>query len=229
MNSTDLEVLFEDNHLIAVYKPSGVLVQGDKTGDQPLVDIVKSYIVQKYNKPGAAFLGVIHRIDRPTSGIVVFAKTSKALSRMNKSFADREIHKTYWALVEGHPDPIEGDLEHYLVRKPEKNKSFAHQKPVPNSKRAHLTYKCIHRLERFSLVQIELHTGRHHQIRAQLSGIGHPIKGDFKYGAKRSNLNGSIDLVAQHLEFQHPVQDHRVVLTLKSPLLSIKIDEPFDS
>lgn len=229
MNSTDLEVLFEDNHLIAVYKPSGVLVQGDKTGDQPLVDIVKSYIVQKYNKPGAAFLGVIHRIDRPTSGIVLFAKTSKALARMNKRFADREIHKTYWALVEGHPDPIEGDLEHYLVRKPEKNKSFAHHKPVPNAKRAHLSYRSIHRLERYSLVQVELHTGRHHQIRAQLSAIGHPIKGDLKYGAKRSNPNGSIDLVAQHLEFQHPVQDIRVVLTLKSPLLSIKVDEPFDS
>jgi len=229
MNSIDLEVLFEDNHLIAVYKPSGVLVQGDKTGDTPLVDLVKAYIVQKYNKPGAAFLGVVHRIDRPTSGIVVFGKTSKALTRMNKLFAERKINKTYWALVEGHPDPTEADLEHYLVRNPEKNKSFAYQKPVPNAKPAHLSYKSIHRFERFSLLQVELHTGRHHQIRTQLSALGHPIKGDLKYGAKRSNQNGSIDLVAQHLEFQHPVKDVKVVLTLKNPLLSIKVDEPFDS
>ena len=229
MNSIDLEVLFEDNHLIAVYKPSGVLVQGDKTGDTPLVDLVKAYIVQKYNKPGAAFLGVVHRIDRPTSGIVVFGKTSKALTRMNKLFAERKINKTYWALVEGHPDPTEADLEHYLVRNPEKNKSFAYQKPVPNAKRAYLSYKSIHRFERFSLLQVELHTGRHHQIRTQLSALGHPIKGDLKYGAKRSNQNGSIDLVAQHLEFQHPVKDVKVLLTLKNPLLSIKVDEPFDS
>src|SRR6056300_561443 len=154
MNSIDLEVLFEDNHLIAVYKPSGVLVQGDKTGDTPLVDLVKAYIVQKYNKPGAAFLGVIHRIDRPTSGIVVFGKTSKALTRMNKLFAERKINKTYWALVEGHPDQTEADLEHYLVRNPEKNKSFAYQRSVPNAKRAHLSYKSIHRFERFSLLQV---------------------------------------------------------------------------
>jgi len=223
MNSTKIQVLYEDNHLIAVNKAAGLLVQGDKTGDLTLIDLVKDYLVATYNKPGDAFLGVIHRIDRPTAGIVLFAKTSKALTRMNAIFSERQVRKIYHALVEGHLSPPNEILTHYLLRKPALNKSFAYLKEVEQSKKASLTYTVMTHLDRYTYLSVELHTGRHHQIRAQLSAIGHPIKGDLKYGAKRSNSNGQIDLVAQSLQFEHPVTKEKVFIVLQEVPLSIAV------
>ncbi|MGJ8684326.1 MAG: RluA family pseudouridine synthase [Nonlabens sp.] len=210
-------ILFEDNHLIAVNKQSGDLVQGDKTGDVILPDLIKDYIAKKYDKPGAVFLGVTHRLDRPTSGVVVFARTSKALPRMNKLFAEHNTKKTYWAVVEGTTPHKQERLVHHLVRNTKQNKSYAHDHGVPNSKEAILTYKVIQKLDRYTLLEIALETGRHHQIRAQLSKIGCVIKGDLKYGARRSNKDGSIHLHARQLEFIHPVKKEPVKIIAPVP------------
>lgn len=213
----NLQILFEDNHLIAINKRVGDIVQGDKTGDQPLSEIVKEYIKEKYDKPGAVFLGVIHRLDRPTTGIVVFAKTSKALERMNKMFQSRETQKTYWAIVKDKPNPSEQHLTHYLVRNEKSNTSRAHIKEVPNSKKAELAFETIAVLDRYSILNIRLFTGRHHQIRSQLSAIGHPIKGDLKYGFDRSNPDGGICLHARKLEFIHPVKNEPIAIIAPTP------------
>ena len=181
-NQDNLMVLHQDNHLIVVNKRPGDLIQGDKTKDKPLVEIVKDYIALKYNKPGAVFLGVVHRLDRPTSGVVVFARTSKALARLNQQFAQRATQKTYWAVVKAAPEALQGSLVHYLVRRPNQNKSFAYTKEVPDSKKAVLHYRTVAQSEHYTLLEIDLETGRHHQIRAQLTAIGCPIKGDLKYG-----------------------------------------------
>jgi len=212
----NLEVIYEDNHIIAINKKAGDIVQGDKTGDTPLSDVVKQYIAKKYNKPGAVFLGVVHRLDRPTTGVVIFARTSKALSRLNKAFADKETQKTYWAMVTPTPTKKEAALVHYLKRNTKQNKSYAHDKPVTESKKALLSYSVIKQLQHFSLLEIDLMTGRHHQIRAQLAKIGCSIKGDLKYGAKRSNPNGGIHLHARKLVLTHPVQ--KVPLTIVAPV-----------
>ena len=225
-----MEVIYEDNHIIIVNKQSGEIVQGDKTGDVPLSDIVKQYLKEKYQKPGNVFLGVTHRLDRPVSGLVVFAKTSKALTRLNKMFANGEVHKTYWAITETHPRPLpvkEGGsnhriktednlLTHWLVRNEKQNKSYAYDHEVPRSKKAVLHYRVIGEGDRYQLLEVNLMTGRHHQIRCQLSAIGCPIKGDLKYGAKRSNPDGSISLLSYKVEFVHPVSKEPVVVT--SPL-----------
>lgn len=200
-----LDILYEDNHILVVNKKPGDIVQGDKTGDKPLSEIVKEYIKVKYKKPGAVFLGVPHRLDRPTSGIVLFARTSKALERINKLFKNRDVQKTYWALVKNNVPQQQETLVHHLVRNTKKNKSFAFNRPEPTSKEAKLTYTLRKKLTNFNLLEINLHTGRHHQIRAQLSAIGCPIKGDLKYGAKRSNPDGSICLHARSLKIVHPV------------------------
>lgn len=201
----NLQILHEDNHLIVVNKRVGDIVQGDQTGDQPLSEIVKEYIKEKYNKPGEVFLGVVHRLDRPTSGIVVFARTSKALTRLNEMFSQRATQKTYWAVVKNAPPKEQDSLIHYLTRNPKNNTSKAHLKEVPNSKKAHLDYQIIQKLDAYFVLEIELHTGRHHQIRAQLAAIGCPIKGDLKYGFDRSNPDGGIHLHARKLVLTHPV------------------------
>lgn len=211
----NLQVLYEDNHLLIVNKRPGDIVQGDKTGDKPLSDVVKEYIATKYNKPGDVFLGVVHRLDRPTSGIVVFARTSKALTRLNKLFSDRETTKIYWAIVQNEPPQHSEKLVHYLKRNTKQNKSYANSKEVPDSKKAILTYTLKRKLDRYFLLEIELETGRHHQIRAQLASIGCPIKGDLKYGFDRSNRDGSIHLHARSLAFMHPVK--KVVLNIVAP------------
>ncbi len=211
-------VLFEDNHLIAVNKHSGDLVQGDKTGDTILPDLIKDYIAVKYDKPGAVYLGVTHRLDRPTSGAVIFARTSKALPRMNKLFAEHETEKIYWAVVEGHVQEDRQTLTHFLVRYPKQNKSYAHDHEVPNSKKAVLHYQLLERLDNYSLLEIKLETGRHHQIRSQLSKIGYIIKGDLKYGARRSNKDASIHLHARFLSFVHPVKKELVQITAPLPM-----------
>ena len=179
-----MQVVYEDNHIIIVNKESGEIVQGDKTGDIPLSETVKAYIKEKYAKPGAVFLGVVHRLDRPVSGLVVFARTSKALSRLNDMFRNGEVHKTYWAIVQQRPEHEEGTLENWLVRNEKQNKSYAYQREVPNSKKAILKYRMIGQSERYYLLEVNLLTGRHHQIRCQLAAMGCPIKGDLKYGAK---------------------------------------------
>lgn len=209
-DKTNLDVLFEDNHLIAVNKRAGDLVQGDKTGDNPLSDIIKAYLKEKYNKPGNVYLGVVHRLDRPTTGVVLFAKTSKALSRLNKLFADKETEKTYWALVKNKPAQKEGSLVHYLKRNPKKNKSFSHKKEVPGSKKGILHYRTLKNLDNYHLLEIDLETGRHHQIRSQLSKMGSPIKGDLKYGFARSNPDGGIHLHARKLSLIHPVRQEEI-------------------
>lgn len=214
--SISSRILFEDNHLIAINKNAGELVQGDKTGDRTLIDELKEYIAIKYDKPGAVYLGVIHRLDRPTSGVVIFARTSKALARMNKLFADRKTSKTYWAAVEGKPSKILDRLTHYLVRNPKQNKSYAHFNEVPNSKKAILNYHTVATLDRYTILEIALETGRHHQIRAQLAKNGNTIKGDLKYGARRSNPDGSIHLHARQLEFIHPVK--KTPITIVAPV-----------
>ena len=203
---SNLQVLFEDNHLIVVNKRVGDIVQGDKTGDDPLSEVEKQYLKEKHNKPGNVYLGVVHRLDRPTSGIVLFSKTSKALPRLNKMFAQGETKKVYWAVVKNAPPQESGTLTHWLVRNPKQNKSYAHEKEVSDSKKAVLDYKIIKKLDNYFLLEIDLKTGRHHQIRAQLATIGCTIKGDLKYGADRSNKDGGIHLHARSLEIMHPVQ-----------------------
>lgn len=200
-----------------VNKRPGDLVQGDKTGDAPLSEVVKEYIAEKYNKPGAVFLGVVHRLDRPTSGVVVFARTSKALARLNKMFSERETEKIYWAIVKNAPATSEATLVHYLKRNPKQNKSYAHVNKIPDSKKAILHYKVLKRLDNYYLLEIILETGRHHQIRSQLSSIGCSIKGDLKYGADRSNIDGSIHLHAQRLTLIHPVQKKELIITAPAP------------
>lgn len=217
----NLQVLYEDNHIIVINKRVGDIVQGDKTGDQPLSVIVKEYLKEKYQKPGAVFLGVVHRLDRPTSGIVVFAKTSKALTRLNEIFKNRESNKVYWAVVKGFPEPEQNKLIHYLKRNPVNNTSKAFLKEVPESKQAVLDYSIIQKLNQYSLLEIHLHTGRHHQIRAQLSAIGHPIKGDLKYGFERSNPDGGIHLHARKLTFIHPTTKEKISLEASLPSDSI--------
>lgn len=205
-----MEVVYEDNHIIIVSKRSGEIVQGDKTGDRTLADDVKAYIKEKYAKPGNVFLGVTHRLDRPVWGLVVFAKTSKSLSRLNDMFRNGEVHKTYWAICQNTPEQPEATLTHWLTRNEKQNKSYAYDKEVASSKKAVLHYKVIGHSERYTLVEIELMTGRHHQIRCQLAKIGCPIKGDLKYGAKRSNPDGSISLLARMVEFVHPVSKEKI-------------------
>lgn len=219
MNSTpkNLQVIFEDNHLIVINKRPGDIVQGDKTGDLPLSEVVKLYLKEKYNKPGEAYLGVVHRLDRPTSGVVVFSKTSKALSRLNKAFADRETHKVYWAVVKNKPKPESARLIHYLKRNTKQNKSYAHIKPVEDSKEAILSYQKIQSLDNYHVLEITLETGRHHQIRSQLSAIGCPIKGDLKYGFDRSNKDASIHLHARKLRITHPVRKENISFEAKLP------------
>ncbi len=216
-NSQNLQVLYEDNHLIAINKRPADIVQGDKTGDRPLSEIVKMYIKKKYDKPGEVYLGVAHRLDRPTSGIVVFARTSKALPRLNKLFADKEAKKTYWAVVKNRPDKEEETLIHWLKRNHGQNKSYAHNIEVPGSKKAILHYRIVKRLKSYYLLEIDLQTGRHHQIRAQLAAIGTPVKGDLKYGFDRSNNDGSIHLHAKGLSFIHPVKKELLELTAPPP------------
>jgi len=214
-NKSNLQVLHEDNHIIVINKRVGDIVQGDKTGDKPLSEVVKEYIKEKYNKPGEVFLGVVHRLDRPTTGIVVFAKTSKALTRLNELFSNRETQKTYWAVVKNKPPKNEDNLVHFIKRNEKNNTSKAHLKEVPDSKKASLDYKIIKELNNYFALEINLHTGRHHQIRAQLSIIGSPIKGDLKYGFDRSNPDGGIHLHARKLVFIHPVS--KEVLTILAP------------
>jgi 23S rRNA pseudouridine1911/1915/1917 synthase len=216
-NKDNLQVLFEDNHIIVVNKRVGDIVQGDKTGDIPLNEVVKEYIKIKYNKPGEVFLGTVHRLDRPTTGIVMFAKTSKALTRLNKLFSERETQKTYWAVVKNKPEPAEATLNHYLKRNSQNNTSVAHNKEVPDSKKAVLDYKIIKLLENYVALEINLHTGRHHQIRAQLKAIGSPIKGDLKYGFNRSNPDGGIHLHARKLQFTHPVSKETLEIIAPVP------------
>ena len=212
-----MNVLYEDNHIIVVNKQSGEIVQGDKTGDTPLSDIVKSYLKEKYNKPGNVYLGVVHRLDRPVSGVVLFAKTSKALPRLNKLFAEHEkVRKTYWAIVANKPPQESGTLTHWLTRNEKQNKAYAHDHEVPGSKQARLAYRVIARGERYALLEVELMTGRHHQIRCQLAAIGCPIRGDLKYGARRSNPDGSISLMARRVDFVHPVSQKPV--SIEAPL-----------
>lgn len=211
-----MQVVYEDNHIIIVYKESGEIVQGDKTGDTPLAETVKAYIKEKYAKPGAVFLGVVHRLDRPVCGLVVFARTSKALSRLNDMFRKGEVHKTYWALVQNQPALPEGTLGHWLTRNEKQNKSYAYPREVPGSKKAILKYRLIGQSERYFLLEINLLTGRHHQIRCQLSAMGCPIKGDLKYGSKRSNADGSISLLSHRIDFIHPVSKEHIVV--ESPL-----------
>jgi len=213
-----MKVLYEDNHIIVVNKQSGEIVQGDKTGDTPLSDIVKVYLKEKYNKPGNVFLGVVHRLDRPVSGVVLFAKTSKALPRLNKLFAEHEkVKKTYWAIVANKPAQENGTLTHWLTRNEKTNTAKAYDREVPNSKKAVLDYRLIAASERYFLLEITLHTGRHHQIRCQLAKMGCPIKGDLKYGAPRSNPDGSICLHARHLELEHPVSHELLSITAPVP------------
>jgi 23S rRNA pseudouridine1911/1915/1917 synthase len=213
----NLQVLHEDNHIIVVNKRVGDIVQGDKTGDEPLSDVVKAYLKEKYNKPGEVFLGVVHRLDRPTTGIVVFAKTSKALTRLNETFKNRETQKTYWAVVKNQPPKETDTLVHFLKRNPKNNTSKAHTKEVPDSKKASLTYKIIKKLDNYFVLEIDLHTGRHHQIRAQLQAIGCPIKGDLKYGFDRSNPDGGIHLHARKLVLTHPVAKESLSFTSPTP------------
>ncbi len=210
-------VLYEDNHIIIINKKPSEIVQGDKSGDTPLVDLVKDYIKYKHQKPGNVFLGVVHRIDRPVSGIVIFARTSKSLARINLMLKERLIRKYYWAVVKDTPKETSAHLTHYLRRDSKKNKSFAYDKEVENSQKAELKYKLISKSDNYNLLEIELMTGRHHQIRAQLAKIGCPIKGDLKYGFPRSNKNASIHLHARKVEFIHPVNKEIISLTAKPP------------
>ena len=212
-----MTVLYEDNHIIAVNKSTSEIVQGDKTGDEPLSETIKKYLKEKYNKAGEVFLGVTHRLDRPVSGVVLFAKTSKALTRLNEMFRNQEVKKTYWAIVKNQPVEHEGRLEHFLVRNEKQNKSVAHSKMVPNAKKASLSYKLIAHSDTFYLLEVQLETGRHHQIRCQLAKMGCPIKGDLKYGFARSNPNGGISLHARYVEFVHPVSKQLIKITAPVP------------
>lgn len=214
-----MKTVYEDNHIIIVAKESGEIVQGDKTGDTPLSDIVKAYLKEKYQKPGEVFLGVVHRLDRPVSGLVVFARTSKALSRLNRMFAEGEVHKTYWAIVNRQAVESEAyhTLTHWLVRNEKQNKSYAYDTEKPNSKKAVLKYRVIGHSDRYSLLEVQLLTGRHHQIRCQLAKVGMTIKGDLKYGAPRSNPDGSISLLSRRMEFIHPVSKVPIIVEAEVP------------
>ena len=213
-----MTVLYEDNHIIAVNKTCNEIVQGDKTGDTPLSEIVKAYIKDKYNKPGDVFLGVTHRLDRPTSGVVLFARTSKALTRLNEMFKSHEqIKKTYWAIVQGCPKAPEARLENWLIRNEAQNKSYIAKPHANNAKQAVLEYRTLVRGENYTLLEVNLETGRHHQIRCQLAAIGCPVKGDLKYGAKRSNPDGGICLHARKIEFIHPVSKENICITAPVP------------
>ena len=209
--------LYEDNHIIIVSKRSGEIVQGDKTGDEPLSETVKQYIKEKYHKHGNVFLGVVHRLDRPVWGLVVFAKTSKALTRLNKMFKDGQVHKTYWAITKNAPPAEEGVLTDWLVRNERQNKSYAHPQEVPNAKKAVLKYRVIAHSDHYHLIEVNLLTGRHHQIRCQLANMGCAIKGDLKYGAPRSNPDGSISLLARRITFVHPVSKENIVVEAPLP------------
>lgn len=214
-----MKLVYEDNHIIIVAKQSGEIVQGDKTGDKPLVDTLKDFIKQRDSKPDNVYLGVVHRLDRPVSGLVIFAKTSKALSRLNEMLRKGEIHKTYYALVANRPPKEEDTLEHWIIRNEQQNKSYAYNKEKPHSKRALLHYKVIGYTERYCLLEVQLMTGRHHQIRCQLAAIGCPIKGDLKYGARRSNPDGSISLQSHAIDFVHPVSHKTIKIELPSDSL----------
>lgn len=216
-NKNNLQILHEDNHIIVINKRVGDIVQGDKTGDKPLSEVVKEYLKEKYNKSGDAFLGVVHRLDRPTTGIVVFAKTSKALERLNTMFSKRETQKTYWAIVKNKPPKTSDNLIHFLKRNPKNNTSKAYIKEIPESKKASLDYNVFKTLDNYYALEINLHTGRHHQIRAQLSAIGCPIKGDLKYGFDRSNPDGGIHLHAKQLTFIHPVSKKEIDIIAPTP------------
>lgn len=211
-----MTVVYEDNHIIVVSKTSSEIVQGDKTGDTPLSDIVKQYLKEKYNKPGNVFVGVTHRLDRPVSGLVVFAKTSKALSRLNEMFKNGDVHKTYWTIVKNRPPEMEGELVNFLVRNEKQNKSYAYDKERPGSKKAILSYRVIGHSDNYYLLEVNLKTGRHHQIRCQLAKMGCPIKGDLKYGSPLSNPDGSICLHARRVSFIHPVS--KELINLEAPL-----------
>ena len=211
-----MQVLYEDTHIIIVYKEAGEIVQGDKSGDEPLSETVRRWIKEKYQKPGNVFLGIVHRLDRPVSGLVIFAKTSKALARLNNMFRNGEVHKTYWAIVTRPPFEPEATLTDWLVRNERQNKSYAYNHQVPTSKKSILHYKIINRSDRYTLLEINLMTGRHHQIRCQLSNMDCPIKGDLKYGAPRSNPDGSISLLSHRVEFVHPVSKENI--RIESPL-----------
>ena len=211
-----MTVVYEDNHIIVVNKTASEIVQADKTGDTPLSETVKQCLKEKYQKPGNVFIGVTHRLDRPVSGLVIFAKTSKALTRLNEMFRTSEVKKTYWAVVKNAPKEPEGELVHYLARNEKQNKSFAYDKEVPNSKKAILNYRLIGHSENYYLLEVDLKTGRHHQIRCQLAKMGCPIKGDLKYGAPRSNPDGSICLHARKVRFIHPVS--KELIELEAPL-----------
>ncbi len=213
----ELEILYEDNHLIAVNKRAGTLSQGDKTGDDPLGEEVKKYIKIKYNKPGEVFLGVIHRLDRPVSGVILFARTSKALSRMNELFQEKKFQKTYWAITKNRPHDAERTLIHYLIKNEKNNTSKAYNKEIKGSKRAELSYKIVAQLDNYIGIAVKPATGRHHQIRVQLASIGCPIKGDLKYGFDRSNSDGSIHLHAREARFTHPVSKEELVITAPPP------------
>jgi len=212
-----MQIIYEDNHIVAVNKKVSDIVQGDKTGDRTLGDEVKDYIKAKYNKPGNVFLGVTHRLDRPVSGVTLFARTSKALSRLNEMFKERDFKKTYWAVTKNPPPKNEDTLVHYLVRNEKQNKAIVHLDEVKDSKMASLSYKVIGKSDNYYFVEIELHTGRHHQIRAQLSAMGCPIKGDLKYGSPRSNKDGGIHLHARSMEFNHPIKLQRVKIVAEPP------------
>ena len=217
----NLQVLHEDNHIIVINKRAGDIVQGDKTGDKPLSDVVKSFLAEKYNKTGNVYLGVVHRLDRPTTGIVLFSKTSKALPRLNKLFAEKKAKKTYWALVKKQPLKPKSTLVHWLKKNPKNNKSTAYKKEVKGSKKAILHYEILKQLDNYFLLEINLETGRHHQIRSQLAKIGCPIKGDLKYGYDRSNDDGGIDLHAKKIIFEHPVT--KKFTTIEAPVRNTKI------
>jgi 23S rRNA pseudouridine1911/1915/1917 synthase len=216
-NKSNLQVIYEDNHIIAINKRAGDIVQGDKTGDKPLNDIVKEFLKDKYNKPGNVYLGTVHRLDRPTTGLVIFAKTSKVLPRLNKLFLTKDISKTYWALVKNTPEKESDTLVNWLKKNPKNNKSRAYPKEVSDSKKAILHYASIKQLDHYKLLEIKLETGRHHQIRVQLSHIGCPIKGDLKYGFDRSNKDASISLHARLIEFTHPVTKKTIKITAPLP------------
>lgn len=212
-----MKVVYEDNHIIIVSKRSGEIVQGDKTGDKTLADEVKAYIKKKYAKPGNVFLGITHRLDRPVWGLVVFARTSKALARLNDMFREGYVNKTYWAICQNAPEVPEATLTHWLTRNERQNKSYAYDKEVPGAKKAVLHYRTIGKSERYTLIEVKLMTGRHHQIRCQLAKIGCPIKGDLKYGARRSNPDGSISLLARKIEFAHPVSKEHICVESEVP------------
>lgn len=212
-----MEVVYEDNHIIIVNKAPGEIVQGDKTGDKPLSETVKEWIKEKYNKPGNVFLGVVHRLDRPVAGLVVFAKTSKALTRMNEMFRNGEVHKTYRAITRNRPPKNADELRHYITTVEKTNKSYAHDEPCKNGKESRLRYRLLAQSDRYNLIEVELLTGRKHQIRVQLSAIGCPIKGDLKYGDKRSNPDGSISLMAHRVKFTHPVSGKEIDITAPLP------------